>query len=84
MSVDLYNVRVFFDGQRGCVKVPGVFRAISTPPVIPGLPRLTMIDYAPEAKCAELMAHNGPRREMWPREEDAVDEWLLIVQAGGA
>jgi hypothetical protein len=84
MSANLYTVRVFFEAQRGCVKAPGVYRSIGTPPDIPGLPPLGAIDYAPEVNCATLMARLGGRREMTSAEVLAVRAWLAAVQRGDA
>lgn len=84
MSHALYTVRVFFDDASGCVKAPGVFRNISRAPVVPGLPKLDMIDFAPEVNVAQLRAHMGERREMHQLESLAVAAWLRAVQAGAA
>ena len=84
MSTDLYTVRVFFEGERGCVKAPGVYRAISSPPTIPGLPKLAAIDFAPEVNCAYLLPWMGERRERKEAEALAVVAWLRAVQAGTA
>lgn len=82
MSADLYTVRVFFEDARGCVKAPGVYRSISRAPTIYGLPKLEMIDFAPEVNCAYLCPHMGSRREMTEAEALAVVAWLRAVQAG--
>lgn len=87
MSAELYSVRVYYDHDHGCVKVPGVYRSINRAPRIPGLPQLAAIDYAQreadaDAHCAELMAHLGTRREMTGGEVAAVQAWLATVQAG--
>lgn len=84
MSADLYVVRVFFEGERGCVKAPGVYRSISTAPNIPGLPKLTSIDFAPEVNVAYLMPWCGEKREMTAAEALAVVMWLRAVQAATA
>lgn len=82
MSANLYVVRVYFDNERGCIKAPGVYRAISRAPVIPGLPKLDMIDFTPEVHVADLRPHMGKRREMYEAEALAVVAWLRAVQAG--
>jgi len=84
MSEELYPVRVFFEGDRGCVKCPGLYRAISRAPVIPGLPKLTSIDFAPSVYAGALQPNMGERREMSAAEIQAVVAWLLAVQAGAA
>lgn len=84
MSHALYTVRVYFDDANGCVKAPGVYRQISRAPVIPGLPKLDMVDFAPEVNCAMLRAHMGERREMTEPEALAVVAWLKAVQRGDA
>jgi hypothetical protein len=86
VSLALYETRVYFDGHRGCVKVParngllGIETRISNPPHIPGLPKLHTIDYAPSAQCTELQAHCGLRREMTSEELRAIDAWLAEYQ----
>lgn len=82
MSAALYIVRVYFDGERGCVKAPGVYRNISHPPVIHGLPKLETIDFAPEVNVADLRPWMGERREMHEAEALAVVAWLRAVQDG--
>lgn len=84
MSQALYTVRVFYEGERGCVKAPSVYRQISAPPTIPGLPKLQAIDFAPEVNCAYLLPWCGERREMYEGEALAVVAWLKAVQAGKA
>jgi hypothetical protein len=84
MSADLYTVQVFFEGERGCVKAPGVYRAISAPPTIPGLPKLQANDFAGEVNCAYLLPWMGERREMREAESLAVVAWLRAVQKGAA
>ena len=88
MSSDLYTVRVFFEGDRGIVKVPGLVpgirgieRRITKPPDIPGLPELAAIDYAPEV-VAQLAPFAGPRRDMEAAEILAVREWIKLLQQG--
>ena len=84
MSEALYPVRVYFDGQMGCVKTPGVYRKISACPRIPGLPLIEEIDYAPFV-VADLTPQNGaPRREMYAAEVEAVQAFLICVLAGKA
>lgn len=82
MSHNLYLVRIQFDSQRGCVKAKGIYRQISSPPRIRGLPLLEMIDYTPEVGVAELRAHLGKRREMYEAERLACAEWIKMVEAG--
>ena len=90
MSTALYTVRVFFEGSRGIVKVPGLVginhieRHITSPPQIPGLPRLTAIDYAPEVHCTDLTPYQDGRREMKIEEIQAVTAWLMAIQRGQA
>jgi hypothetical protein len=77
---------VYFDGQRGCVKVParagllGIETRISQPPQIPGLPRIASIDYAPAVNCADIAPWMEQRREMTGDEVRAVGAWLAEYQ----
>jgi hypothetical protein len=85
MSEDLYSVRVYFDGMlTGCIKIPGVYRSVSTPPIIPGLPVLELIDYAPALGVAEIRPCWGKRREMELDEVASVVAWLSDVKDGKA
>ena len=84
MSADLYTVRVYFEAERGCIKAPGLYRAISAPPTIPGLPKLQAIDFAPEVNVADIRPWQGARREMYEAEALAVVAWLRALQAGKA
>lgn len=88
MSSDLYPTRVFFEGERGIVKAPGLVpgikgieRRINMPPDIPGLPRLAGIDYAPDV-VAQLAPFAEPRRDMEAAEILAVRAWLKLLQQG--
>jgi hypothetical protein len=83
MSCDLYPIRVYFDGYAGCVKTIGVYRKITTPPRIVGLPVLAAIDYAPSV-VQDLTPLGGPRREMYPDEIEAVRAFLILVLGGMA
>jgi hypothetical protein len=82
MSSALYATRVYFDGERGCIKVEarngllGIETHISQPPVIPGLPKLEEIDYGGLAYPAELRPWMGERREMSGDELRAIRQWL--------
>lgn len=86
MSADLYPIRVYFSGESGIVRCPGVngvvgiVRKISLPPEIPGLPKLCAIDYAPAFFPGELQPWAGQRREMYKSEIEAVKTWLWFVQ----
>lgn len=84
MSADLYAVRVYFEAYTGCVKYPGLYRNINKPPEIPGLPKLTAIDYAPGAFAGTLQAWAGQRREMTVTEAGCVNQWLQAVLRGEA
>lgn len=65
MSAHLYPVRVYFEpGKLGCVKVPGVYRNLTQAPEIPGLPKMTAIDYAGEAYPPEITPYMDGRREL--------------------
>lgn len=75
MSEDLYPVRVFFNGHSGCVKTPGVYRHITAPPEVPGLPQITSIDYAPGV-CCLILPHMGELRDLTPTEIGAIGVWL--------
>ena len=80
MSPNLYPVRVFFEGYRGCVKVPGFFEDIAKPPTIPGLPKLSSIDYTPSLGCKYVQPWMDARRDMYPDEEAALLSWLAGLQ----
>lgn len=83
MSAHLYPVRVYFEpGKLGCVKVPGVYRNLTQAPEIPGLPKLTAIDYAGEAYPPEITPYMDGRRELTSAELEALRAWLLGVQKG--
>lgn len=80
MSLNLYPVRVFFEGFSGHVKCKGVYRAIILPPSIPGLPELAAIDYAPGFFIATMLPAKGRRREMESDEIALVAAWLIKLQ----
>lgn len=83
MSADLYRVRVYFEpGKLGCVKVPGLYRNMTQPPVIPGLPKITAIDYAGNAYPPEITPYMDGRREMTGDEIACIEEWLQSVRGG--
>lgn len=76
MSAGLYGVRVYFEGRDGIVKAPGLERQLSAAPVIPGLPPLDAIDYAPAVACAQLQPRHEARRDMSGAECVAMVAWL--------
>lgn len=65
MSLNLYTVRIFWDGRRGCLLAHGVHLCLIGCPRDPGLPtHLEEIDYAPEANVAQLRERADRWRDM--------------------
>lgn len=82
MSADLYPVRVYWEAGGGCAKAPGFHRRLTAAPNIPGLPRLTSIDYAPGV-CAQVLPHMGHLRDLEPGETAAIHAWLATLLLSG-
>lgn len=75
MSADLYLIRLFWNGFKGCAKKWGRTKELTEAPRICGL-RLIAIDFAPETLTAELQEYAEGRREMRPEEIMAANELL--------
>lgn len=82
MSIDLWPVRVFYESNRGAVKVGQVTRELVMPPTIPGLPRLEGIDYTRGLPHPELQPLREGKREMTQTEINFVLAWLDRVEKG--
>ncbi len=76
MSADLYLIRLFFEWFSGIMKKWGRSIHITTCPQFLRGKRLISVDYAPEVGTAELQEYAGPRREMYPNEILAANEFL--------
>lgn len=82
MSQDLYSVRLYWDGRKGCAKHNGVAVELrSTPLALPAVPHLREIDYAPEARVAQVRESADRWRDLSRDECLAVDAWLTRVSA---
>lgn len=82
MSTALYEQRLFWDGRCGCAKVPGLYRRLTTPPMIRGLPAFEWIDFAPETFTAVICPCSGEERQMTGGEVRAAAAYLhTLVRA---
>lgn len=78
MSTDLYRVRLYWSGTRGCAKKWGREVALRSAPTLPGCPYLrpVMVDYAPEAQTAEIQEVGHLQRGMTDAEIMGAEELL--------
>ena len=77
MSSDLYFLRLYWNGQVGCAKAPGVFRRFTALPFMPGLPMMEYLDFAPETHTALLRTCGAKHeRAMTADEQKAASHYL--------
>ena len=84
MSIDLYQYRLFWDGQQGALRNAGQTHLLHEAPQLPGAPPLIVdaIDYAPEVEVAQLREAGADWREMSAAEIAAAD--MLLAGAADA
>lgn len=71
----LCPVRVYWEAGGGVAKTPGFRRQLTAAPVIPGLPLITTIDYAPGV-CSLVLPYMGHLRSLEDGEISAIHAWL--------
>ncbi len=82
MSIALYQLRLYWDGQQGAVRNGDEMRVLAEKPVLVGAAhadRLEEIDYAPEVDVAQVREHAGEWREMTPDELAAAEALVASV-----
>jgi hypothetical protein len=83
MSINLYRLRLYWDGRRGAVRNGDDTRILVEAPVLPGAANsanLEEIDYAPEVDLAQVRERKGDWREMTPEEVAAAE--ALVASLG--
>lgn len=86
MSNDLHLVRLVWDGRHGIAKSGGVSVELLRPPALPGVVRISEIDYAPFVRLQQIRESAGLWRVMRPSEIASADAMLarMCAAAHGA
>jgi hypothetical protein len=81
MSIALYRLRLYWDGQHGAVRNGDDTRILVEPPMLPGAGNadLEAIDYAPEVELAQVREREGDWREMTAAEVAAAEALLASL-----
>jgi len=77
MSINLYEIRLFWNGNTGGAKAHGAYRHLMLVPRIIGIPsNVQLIDYAPEVGTALIRDSKGVERSMSTEERKAVQSYV--------
>lgn len=77
MSHRLYTVRLYWDGRAGIARHDGVEVVLREPPQpLPTVHHIQEMDYAPEARVAQLRESACSWRDLTREEMAVVDQWL--------
>ena len=80
MSLALYPVLLYWDGDKGLVRFGGRQAKLTAPPHLPGL-RITAIDYRP-GSIAQVMPYADKWRDMTAGECAAARALILELTSG--
>ena len=82
MSIALYRIRLYWDGQRGAMRSGDDTRILIERPMLHGAAnaaRLEEIDYAPEVDVAQVREREGDWRQMTADEVAAAEALLAAL-----
>lgn len=74
MSIALYQIRLWWEGDRGEARYYGAIRRLTSAPPIGQ--RIHRIDFAPEVFCRVIQPYASGPRDMTRDEERVVMGWL--------